>query len=132
MCSDCFLFSGYRDHGERHKINARPLLGREEKLEIYKNLIQKYVSAKNIREQQYKMLLIKGEARQGKTRLLDEIVYITPEEIPVIRFSLTTKDQKVGLDGAPTHRDNDFFQDTISSYKINFLLYLIIEQRLVY
>ncbi|KAJ3648251.1 hypothetical protein Zmor_020069 [Zophobas morio] len=83
------------DHGERHKINARPLLGREEKLEIYKNLIQKYVSAKNIREQQYKMLLIKGEARQGKTRLLDEIVYITPEEIPVIRFSLTTKDQKI-------------------------------------
>lgn len=45
------------------------------------------------------MLLIKGEARQGKSRLLDEIVYITPPEILVNKFTLTEKDLKVLLVG---------------------------------
>lgn len=40
-------------------------------------------------------LLIRGEARQGKTRLLNEMVYVTPRDIPINRFILTNRDNKV-------------------------------------
>lgn len=42
-------------------------------------------------------LHVKGDARQGMTRLLDEIVYITPKQIPVNRFTLSKKDKKVNI-----------------------------------
>ncbi|XP_068895089.1 adenylate cyclase type 10-like isoform X2 [Tenebrio molitor] len=83
------------DHDVVQRINACPLLGRTEKLKLYKRLLETYFTATNTNEQQYKMLLIKGEARQGKSRLLDEIVYITPPEILVNKFTLTEKDLKM-------------------------------------
>ncbi|KAJ3648253.1 hypothetical protein Zmor_020070 [Zophobas morio] len=83
------------DHGVLHRVNPRPLLGRAENLKIYKQLLERFQSTTTVDEQQYKMLLIRGEARQGKTRLLDELVYITPEEILISRFTLTPKDRKV-------------------------------------
>lgn len=41
------------------------------------------------------MLVIKGEARQGKTRLLDECIYVTPAHIPISKLTLSSKDRKV-------------------------------------
>lgn len=43
----------------------------------------------------HNMLLIRGDARQGKTRLLSELVYVTQKEIPVNRIALTNRDNKV-------------------------------------
>lgn len=40
-------------------------------------------------------LHLKGGARQGLTRLLDEIVYITPSQIPLNRFTLAKKNRNV-------------------------------------
>ena len=62
---------------------------------MYHRILEAFRTAKPDEEQRYKMFLIKGEARQGKTRVLDEIVYTTPEDIPVNRFKLTKADQKV-------------------------------------
>ena len=45
----------------------------------------------------YKMLLVKSESRQGKTRLLDEFVYTTPDKTSVYKITLTRKDNNVGV-----------------------------------
>jgi adenylate cyclase 10 len=71
------------------------MLGRTEKLKMYERILHHCLRASSINEQQYKMLLIKGEARQGKTRILDEIVYVTPANVAVNSFILTEKDRKV-------------------------------------
>ncbi|RZC42671.1 adenylate cyclase type 10-like [Asbolus verrucosus] len=83
------------DHDDVHRINACPLLGRQESMKLYRRLLEMCWAATQPREQQYKMLLIQGEARQGKTRLLDELIYTTPSEIPVNRFNLTLTDHKI-------------------------------------
>ncbi|XP_044265856.1 adenylate cyclase type 10-like isoform X2 [Tribolium madens] len=83
------------DHDNVNKVDACPLLGRERKIKLFKQLLDNCVNATDIKEQQYKMLLISGDARQGKTRLLDELVYITPSNIPVSKVVLTESDQHI-------------------------------------
>ena len=71
-------------------------------------------------EYPFKMLVIKGEARQGKTRLLDELVYITPETISVNKILLTKKNQKVGGTRSELYVYNHLL-DTVSHNSTNFL-----------
>ncbi|KYB27283.1 Adenylate cyclase type 10-like Protein [Tribolium castaneum] len=83
------------DHDHVNKVNACPLLGRERNIKLYKQLLDKCLHSTDSNEPQYKMLLISGDARQGKTRLLDELVYLTPSEIPVSKVVLTELDQNI-------------------------------------
>ncbi|XP_044263925.1 adenylate cyclase type 10-like isoform X1 [Tribolium madens] len=82
-------------HDQIQRINACPLLGRVSKLKLYQHLLQQCTQSSTGNEQQYKMFLIRGEPRQGKTRLLDEFVYITPSHIPVHKLTMAMKDKKI-------------------------------------
>lgn len=82
-------------------INKYPILGRVRELKMYLEMLKE-------RHRKYKNeilddgegatgLLIRGEARQGLTRVLDEIIYITPAEIPVNRFLMIKNDLTVSI-----------------------------------
>lgn len=58
-------------------------------------------------------LHIKGDPRQGLTRLLDEIVYITPKEIPVNRFTLNKNNRKVSFNDSSALRVPPGFRDSL-------------------
>lgn len=79
---------------ELYGISPWPLLGRQQECNIYKDLISDWINSSKLITQKTKMFLIKGDARQGKTRLLEELLYITPSSIPVIRVHLQEKDFK--------------------------------------
>lgn len=79
-------------------------MGRNDKIRLYKKVLNECLElAKSKRVQatvleklnHHNLLLMRGEARQGKTRLLNELVYVTPKDIPVNRFFLTNRDTKV-------------------------------------
>lgn len=65
-----------------------PILGRDEELQLYKELLDIFLKTcrfvKTSRtETVIKMILIEGEAKSGKTRLVEEFMYITPPDIPL-------------------------------------------------
>ncbi|CAG9856250.1 unnamed protein product [Phyllotreta striolata] len=63
------------------EIMNLPLLGRDQEIELFRMLYKKakkLIDSKS-REPFYSMLLYKGTFRQGKTRLLEEIMYLTRE-----------------------------------------------------
>lgn len=82
-------------------VSISPLLGREQEINLYLHLykIAKECSrAENKQDDEFfGMLLIQGESRQGKTRLLEELIYVTDSETPICRFTLTKADSKVLL-----------------------------------
>lgn len=87
-------------------VNQFPLLGRSRELQLYKKILSECLEvSKNRRTKtalglevlnHHNVLLIHGDARQGKTRLLDECIYITPSGIPLNRIALSNRDSKVG------------------------------------
>ncbi|KAJ3648252.1 hypothetical protein Zmor_020070 [Zophobas morio] len=78
------------DHDVIQKIDACPLLGRNDELKLYHMMFEAWKTGTN--QGRYKMLLVKSESRQGKTRLLDEFVYTTPDKTSVYKITLTRKD----------------------------------------
>lgn len=81
-----------------------PLLGRDDELKLYRRLlfecleVSKWWGKKAVGLEMlnhHNVLLVRGDARQGKTRLLNELVYCTQKDIPVNRFLLTNRDNKV-------------------------------------
>lgn len=85
-------------------MNRFPLLGRNGEIRLYKKVLYECIEVSKQKGKKvtalemlnhHNMLLIHGDARQGKTRLLNELVYVTPREIPVNRFLLTNRDNKV-------------------------------------
>lgn len=86
-------------------INPFPLLGRADEIRLYGRLLDEFIEANKSRDNPHRafdlqnhfnMLLITSDPRQGKTRLMDELIYCTPPKIPVNRFTLSNKDSKVG------------------------------------
>ncbi|KAL1513756.1 hypothetical protein ABEB36_003124 [Hypothenemus hampei] len=79
-------------------ISARPLLGREQEIDLYLHLVKeaaKYSQIYQQNKQFYGMLVIQGESRQGKTRLLEEMIYTTERRTPICRFTLKKEDLKI-------------------------------------
>ncbi|XP_076268027.1 adenylate cyclase type 10-like [Rhynchophorus ferrugineus] len=78
-------------------VSIHPLLGREQEIDLYLHLynIAKECAAKqNSMDEFFGMLVIQGESRQGKTRLLEEIIYTTDPKTPISRFTLTKVDSE--------------------------------------
>ncbi|XP_029155514.1 adenylate cyclase type 10-like [Nylanderia fulva] len=77
-----------------------PLLGREAEIEIFQqiltNLLEYSTRDKTIQhlKPEYNTLVIKGEPRIGKTRLLDEIAQNIPIDVPYHYISLVMSDAK--------------------------------------
>ncbi|XP_066584846.1 adenylate cyclase type 10-like [Prorops nasuta] len=77
-----------------------PLLGREDEMNIFwkmlNDLLEHQKTGRLIKKPPvYNTLIIKGEPRMGKTRLLDEIAQNIPEGIPCNYISLISGDKKV-------------------------------------
>ncbi|XP_044744118.1 adenylate cyclase type 10-like isoform X2 [Coccinella septempunctata] len=63
-----------------------PILGRDEELLLYKELLAEFLESclfvkKDKIDPMIKMIMIEGEAKSGKTRLVEEFMYITPPDI---------------------------------------------------
>lgn len=43
------------------------------------------------------MLIVEGAYRQGKTRMLEELLFVTDSSIPMISFGLTYADYDVSI-----------------------------------
>ncbi|KAF5292379.1 hypothetical protein FQA39_LY03413 [Lamprigera yunnana] len=84
-------------------INPFPLLGRLHQVTLYKQLLEENIKISRERgknqglqlSNSYRAMVIQGDLQMGKTRLLDEFVYCTPPTIPVNRFTLLKKDEKL-------------------------------------
>lgn len=65
-------------------VPTYPILGRSEELHLYKRLLKIFLESCNSdgkSERLIKMILIEGEAKLGKTRLVEEFMYITPPDL---------------------------------------------------
>ncbi|XP_030764009.1 adenylate cyclase type 10-like isoform X2 [Sitophilus oryzae] len=78
-------------------VSIRPLLGREQELDLYLHLykVAKESATMKINEGEFfGMLIIQGESRQGKTRLLEELIFSTDPATPISRVTLTKTDSQ--------------------------------------
>ncbi|XP_023310586.1 adenylate cyclase type 10-like [Anoplophora glabripennis] len=77
-----------------------PLLGREQELDLYNTLLQKameFSQKKGKVPDFFKMLIIRGDFRQGKTRLLEEVLFASNPAIPIHTFTLTPYDREISF-----------------------------------
>ncbi|KYN26915.1 Adenylate cyclase type 10, partial [Trachymyrmex cornetzi] len=78
-----------------------PLLGRQEEIKIFRQMLSNLITrfTRDVTTQhlqlEHNMLIIKGEPRIGKTRLLNEITQNIPANIPRNYISLVMSDAKV-------------------------------------
>ncbi|XP_018341276.1 PREDICTED: adenylate cyclase type 10-like, partial [Trachymyrmex septentrionalis] len=77
-----------------------PLLGREEEIKIFRQMLSNLITrftvnvTRNHSQLKHNMLIIKGEPRIGKTRLLDEIAQNIPANVPHNYIPLVMGDAK--------------------------------------
>lgn len=78
-------------------------MGRDDEMRLYKKLLNECIEVSRLKGKKvialemlnhHNLLLLRGEPRQGKTRLLNELVYATDRKIPINRFLLTNRDNK--------------------------------------
>ncbi|KYN40080.1 Adenylate cyclase type 10, partial [Trachymyrmex septentrionalis] len=78
-----------------------PLLGREEEIKIFRQMLSNLITrftvnvTRNHSQLKHNMLIIKGEPRIGKTRLLDEIAQNIPANVPHNYIPLVMGDAKI-------------------------------------
>ncbi|KAJ8926570.1 hypothetical protein NQ314_021049, partial [Rhamnusium bicolor] len=85
-----------RTHDLGASISSLPLLGRDQEMDLYRILIRRALYYSKKKEESVKfcnMLIIQGDYRQGKTRLLEEMLYNTDPATPINTFTLTQYDQ---------------------------------------
>lgn len=79
-------------------------MGRDKEIKLYQKILNECIEVSKLKGKKamtlqmlnhHNMLLVKGDARQGKSRLINELVYATEEDIPINRFLLTNRDTKV-------------------------------------
>lgn len=88
----------YRTYALGVSISPFPLLGREQELDLYNTLVKRakeLCHRDNSTQYFFKMLIIRGDFRQGKTRLLEEVLYASDPHIPIHTFILTAYDRDV-------------------------------------
>ncbi|KAF7398544.1 hypothetical protein HZH66_006441 [Vespula vulgaris] len=79
--------------------NKYPLLGREKEMKIFRNLLASMLDYRITKSDtaikpQFNTLIIRGEPRIGKTRILDEMALNIPSGIPSNYISLVSTDMK--------------------------------------
>ncbi|XP_046753179.1 LOW QUALITY PROTEIN: adenylate cyclase type 10-like [Diprion similis] len=80
--------------------NMYPILGREEELNTFRRMLLNVINFHKMKKEQpnaqlkHNALVIRGEPRSGKTRLLDEMIQYVPPTIPCNRISLIQSDYK--------------------------------------
>lgn len=99
-----FLYQNFRFASKSLAVSPFPLLGRETEIELYLQLLErreadmkKIHSEADFVTDYSNAILFRGEPRQGKTRLLDELVFLTPASIPVHRITLLPRDAAVSF-----------------------------------
>lgn len=94
----------YREPGAG-SITRYPILGRDNEMRLYLKLL---TDCQEIFEQKighvhgglkmlshHNTLILSGEARQGKKRLLEEIIYLNPRAIPIYKIRVNIRDKQV-------------------------------------
>ncbi|KAL3270905.1 hypothetical protein HHI36_021414 [Cryptolaemus montrouzieri] len=94
-----FQYSDSKSEQASVIVNYFPILGRDEEVRLYLDNLDVYLrNAEKISEKlpaYTRMMIIRGWPRQGKTRLLEEFVYRTNREIPIIRVMATEAESKI-------------------------------------
>ncbi|CAG9821448.1 unnamed protein product, partial [Phaedon cochleariae] len=93
-----YEFKGVEKNAELSlTTNPLPILGREQELDLYKTLFEKAkrLSLEQSEERFQNMLILQSGNRQGKSRLLEEIIYITDPDVPLNKMSLCGFDYEV-------------------------------------
>ncbi|KAK9746114.1 Adenylate and Guanylate cyclase catalytic domain [Popillia japonica] len=93
----------YREPGAG-SITRYPILGRDNEMRLYLKLL---TDCQEIFEQKighvhgglkmlshHNTLILSGEARQGKKRLLEEIIYLNPRAIPIYKIRVNIRDKQ--------------------------------------
>ncbi|KAG5893841.1 hypothetical protein JTB14_002567 [Gonioctena quinquepunctata] len=93
-----YEFKGVEKLKEEELVfNPLPILGREQELDLFVTLIdeaEKLYSAKS-QKPFNNMLIIQGVDRQGKTRLIDDMIFSVNSNTPVYKFTLCAFDYEV-------------------------------------
>ncbi|KAJ8667553.1 hypothetical protein QAD02_009216 [Eretmocerus hayati] len=81
-------------------LNKYPLLGRDAELRIFYDMFWSLLNKDSKgrpdeSENKSNVLILRGEPRIGKTRLLEEYTHITPEDVPVNFISLAPIDKQL-------------------------------------
>ncbi|PSN36387.1 hypothetical protein C0J52_14455 [Blattella germanica] len=80
-------------------VSKYPLLGREMELQLFYQMLEslslRKINPHNIGADKKNTLIMKGEPRLGKTRLLDEMIFVAHGKAMVHKISLNFRDQKV-------------------------------------
>lgn len=100
--------------------NAAPLLGRDQEVDLYKTLLEqaREYSAPKVQDLIFcNMLIIQGVHRQGKTRMLEELMYVTDSTIPMLRFNLTYAEYEVS-----TKWTNEIFFNVLVQFTDDYFL----------
>ncbi|XP_018579406.1 adenylate cyclase type 10-like [Anoplophora glabripennis] len=88
-----------RTHDLGFSISPFPLLGREQQLDLYNNLLKRAMDLfrTDTVDQLFNVLIVRGNFRQGKTRLLEEILFTSDPSIPINTFTLTPDDRDISF-----------------------------------
>lgn len=87
------------------ELSIYPLLGCDHLMRHYYDMLMRFAYLQNPDhkpdpdELAQNVLIYKGEARQGKTRLLDELLYLTPPEYNIVKVNLLPLHQKIPFSG---------------------------------
>lgn len=94
----CDLKSHFSEHSFCNVVRHFPLLSRDEEVRLYKRYVSNVLMSEEKTQGNapvHNMLLYQGTARQGKTRLLEELVFACPSQFPVNSFALNQDDYEV-------------------------------------
>lgn len=100
-----FCLFNYRDPTAGFSIRKYPILGRDDEMRLFLKLVLDCYHMFNLKLENihgglkmlthHNCLILSGEARQGKGRLLEELVYINPKTIPIVKIKVKAVDYKV-------------------------------------
>nr|XP_023016522.1 adenylate cyclase type 10-like [Leptinotarsa decemlineata] len=78
-------------------FNPLPILGREQEIDLFITLLERAerLSVEKSQKQFNNMLILQGVYRQGKSRLLEELIFVTDPNIPVNRFAVNAFDYEM-------------------------------------
>lgn len=75
-------------------------MGRDQEVDLYKTLLDQargYSAPHHYNIRFCNMLIIQGVHRQGKTRMLEELMFVTDSTIPLLRFNLSLAEYEVSM-----------------------------------
>ncbi|XP_057665067.1 uncharacterized protein LOC130899276 [Diorhabda carinulata] len=111
-------------HTASHVENPYPLLGREQEIDLYWTMLQmtKKAYEHGKTDRIINTLIYQGVFRQGKTRLLDEIMHITSKYFPVIKITISAFTMEVFRKYSVIIIDDGQYIDEESCLLLNLLI----------